>query len=123
MTDTNTTKSFDDESKQKVLRRLLKSKEKAHILATSLRFKGRGSDADEVAAKAEELTRQVDRLLIDVMREWLGAADRIEAQLRTANESLQTSIRKINQAVNTASNVVKAIGFIDDTISIAAKLV
>jgi t-SNARE complex subunit (syntaxin) len=38
------------------------------------------------------------------------------------NASLEKSIDKINKDVETAQNVVKAIGFIDDAVAIAAKV-
>jgi hypothetical protein len=110
------------ENKQEVIQRLLVGKQKAHILETSLRFEGKGEEADKVALKASDLSNQIDTLLAQVLEEWLGQTDAIIQAVKTANTALQQSIRKIQQGVKTAENLVKAIGLLDDLIATASQI-
>lgn len=114
--------AMNKESKQEVIQRLLIGKQKAHILETSLRFKGEGEEADKVAQKANELSNQIDILLAQVLGDWLGQTDAIVQEVKIANSSLQQSIRKIRQGVKSAQNLVKAIGFLDDLIATATQI-
>jgi len=54
--------------------------------------------------------------------DWLGQTAAIIQVDKTANTSLQQSIRKIKQGVKTAENLVKAIGLIDDLITTAIQI-
>jgi ubiquinone biosynthesis protein UbiJ len=114
--------AMTEENKQEVIQRLLIGKQKAHILETSLRFKGEGDEADKVAQKASELSNQIDTLLAQVLDDWLGQTDAIIQGIKKSNTSLQQSIRKIQQGVKTTENLVKAIGFLDDLIAIATQI-
>src|SRR5262245_9007167 len=106
--------ALSNSDKQDVIGRLLVTNQKAHILEISLRFKGQNDQAEEVAQKSRELTDQIDLLLGQVMVAWLGQAGTILQEVQKANASLQASIRQIQNEVNIAQNLVKAIGFIDD---------
>jgi len=114
--------AMTQESKQEVIQRLLVGNQKAQILEISLRFKGKGDEADKVAQKASELSSRIDALLSQVLEDWLGQADAIIQEVKDANTSLQQSIRKIKQGVKTTENLVKAIGFLDDLIATATKI-
>jgi hypothetical protein len=114
--------AMTEENKQEVITRLLIGKQKAHKLETSLRFKGKGEEADKVAQKASELSNQIDTLLAQVLEDWLGQTDAIIQEVKTANTALQQSIRKIQQGVKTAENLVKALGFLDDLIATATQI-
>jgi hypothetical protein len=111
-----------DESKRRALRQLSRTKEKAQALEFELRIQGNEEDANEVKKKREKLTGQIDDLLKRSMEAWLMSAAEVEADLNNANTSLQKAIRDIKGKAETAKNVVKAIGFIDDAVSIAGKL-
>ena len=114
--------AISNPDKQDVISRLLVINQKAHILATSLRFKGQDEEAEKVTQKAKELSEQIDHLLGQVMDEWLGQAESIRQEIQKANASLQASIRQIGNEVNILQNVVRAIGFIDDVIQIASRI-
>jgi hypothetical protein len=114
--------SFSNSAKGRALRSLARTKEKAQRLEFTLRIQGMHSEALKVNARTRKLSRQIDQLIREAMRDWLGNARRVEAELKANNARLQRSIRNIRNSVQTASNVVKAIGFIDDAVAIVGKL-
>jgi hypothetical protein len=114
--------AMTEDNKQEVIKRLLVGFQKAHILETSLRFKGEGEEADKVAQKASELSNQIDLLIAQVLEDWLAQTDVIIQEVKNANTSLQLSIRKIKQGVKSTENLVKAIGFLDDLITTATQI-
>ena len=108
--------------KQQIIRKLLVVKQDAHSLEISLRFKGRNKQADELAAKAQKLSEKIDTLLGQVMVEWAVEADEIASDIGQANASLQSSIQEIQNGIDIAQNIVKALGYVDDVVAIAAKI-
>jgi hypothetical protein len=64
------------------------TKQKAHALEISLRFKGQNKEADQVAQKAKEPSNQIDILLGQVMVTWIGQAETILQDIERANASL-----------------------------------
>jgi hypothetical protein len=110
------------ETKQEFVRRLRVTRDTGVDLEISLKFKGEFEEADKVAAATAALTRQIDKLLGQIIDEWLAQGLDIVAEITGVNASLEKSIDKINKDVETAQNVVKAIGFIDDAVAIAAKV-
>lgn len=112
-----------EETKLEIVQRLLVTKQKAHSLEILLRFKGKGDQADDVAASAAELSNQIDALLGQIIDEWLAQSTEIVADLKKANETLQRSVTAIKKGVQTAQNIVKAIGIIDDAAALAGKVI
>jgi hypothetical protein len=115
--------SFETKEKQAVLRRLQITREKAMMLETSLRFQRRSAEAEQVHERNDQLSDEIDRLLKELMSQWLGEAEAVEGQLREANTSLQTAIRNVDRSIAVAKNVTKALGLVDDVIDIARTLV
>jgi hypothetical protein len=111
-----------EESKQEVIQGFLVSKQEAHVAEISLRFKGKGDEADKFARDATKLSDKIDMLLAQVMDDWLGDSETVIQGIKKANTSLQQSVQNIKQGVKTAENVAKAIGFIDDLIAIATQI-
>ena len=114
--------ALSKQSKQEMIQRFLVTKQKAHNLEIDLRFKGKSEDADKVAKKTAELSGKIDALLVSVIDNWLGRKDVIIQGIKEANTSLQKSIRQIQNDVETAKNIERAIGYIDDVVVIAAKI-
>jgi hypothetical protein len=108
--------------KQQIIRRLLVAKQEAHSLEISLRFKGRNDQADQLAAKATKLSDTIDTLLGQVMVDWVVETQKIVSDIGQANVSLQSSIKEIQNGIKVAQNVVKALGYVDDVVAIAAKI-
>ena len=113
--------AVSQQTKQDIVQGLLVTKQKAHALEITLRFKREGDEADQVAARAAELSNEIDKLLAQMIDEWLVQSRGDVANLKQTNSKLQRSIRSIQKGVETAQSVVKAIGFIDDAIVIASK--
>lgn len=114
--------AISQKSKLEIIQSLLVTKQKAHSLEISLRFKAMNDEADEVSQKAGELSQQIDTLLGQVIDDWFGQTGAILESIGKANSSLQRSIRQIQKGLSIARNLVKAVGYIDDVVSIAAKL-
>jgi len=111
------------DSKEELIQGLLVTKQRANILEVRLLLRGEtGEEAKKVAEKSKALTRQIDKLLGQVMDEWQGQAAKIIKDIKTANAALQRSITNIRKKVQTAQNIVKAIGLIDEVITIAKGL-
>lgn len=108
--------------KQDIISGLLVANQKAHMVETTLRFKGRASEANQISEKTTELSDKIDELLGRVMDEWTGEAEKIDSSISKANASLQKTIRDIQNDLKIAENVVKAVGFVDDVIVIASKI-
>ena len=114
--------SISNSDKREIIRLLLVMKQRAHDLEISLRFKGQNGEADQIAQNTKKLSDKIDILLGQVMVDWLSEAATILQEINQANNSLQSSIQEIQDGVRTAQNVVKAIGYIDDAVAIAAKV-
>ena len=108
--------------KQEIVQRLLVTKQRAHNLEIILRFAGNSEEADAVKETTSALTVQIDTLLSQLINEWLASSVGVVEDIRDGNAKLQRAINKVSRGVDTAQNVVKAIGFIDEAVVIAAKL-
>lgn len=111
-----------EEDKKQVIRGLLVAKQEAHSVEISLRFKGQNGQADQIAAKAKKLSDAIDTLLGQVMRDWVVETEAVVGDIDQANVSLQSSIQEIQNGINVAQNIVKALGYVDDVVAIAAKI-
>ena len=56
------------------------------------------------------------------MDEWMGTAKTVRERMKNINSGPQATIRDIKNKKRLAENVVKAIGFIDDAVGIAANV-
>ena len=101
-----------------VLRRVLQTYTKTVDLEGALRLSGDVESADRVARKSRELRREVDRLRRDMWRRWRGSATRLEEQLRRRNARLQAEIRAIERDVRTGDHLARALGVVDEVLSL-----
>lgn len=115
-------KISDESTKQSIINDLLVTKQSGHRLEIALRFKGKANEANDVKRKTDELTDKIDDLLGQVMEEWSGQSKEIIAEIVKANSSLKAAINDIKRDLEIAENVVKAIGYIDDAVAIAAEI-
>ena len=109
-------------SKEEIIQRLLVTKQKAISMKVRLLLRDKKDDAKKVRKKSRALSRQIDKLLGQVMDEWQDQGTKIIKEIKTVNSALQKSITNIKKNVKTAQNIVKAIGLIDDAIAIAKRL-
>ncbi len=108
--------------KEALIDALLESKRKGLRLEIRLRFQGKNSEADKVGAKTRKLSRRMDNLIAQAMQSWLGNATVLRQTMTKTNANLQASIRDIKRNIKVAANIVKATGYLDDAIKVAAKL-
>lgn len=114
--------SMNQEEKEKVLDRLSITKRNAHKLEIRLRFKGDEDRAAKVKARSERLSKKIDKLLAALMTDWMGSSKVTIKSLETLNEEILTVIEEIKDEIDVAKKVVKALGYLDDAINIATKL-
>jgi DNA integrity scanning protein DisA with diadenylate cyclase activity len=110
------------EDKELIVDKLLITKRKGHNLEIDLMFKEMEDDAKKVRRKTKNLSKKVDSLLSALMQDWIGSARLTIESINKTNENLQKTIRDIKRDVEVAKNIVKAIGYLDDAIMIAANL-
>ena len=111
------------QNKEKLIDTLLETKRKGHRLQITLKFQNNLTKAKTVGDKCRTLSSKIDKLIAQSMRQWLGSASKIIAERKKGNTKLQATINDIKKKKNIANNVVKAVGFIDDAIEAAAKLI
>ena len=107
---------------EEIIRNLQVTTKEAFRLEISLRFNGKSVEANTVAAKASELSQQLDVLLQEPAYHAVEPPEKIVVDIAQANASLQSSISQIETGVAIAENAVKAIGCVDDVLVIATKI-
>ncbi len=53
---------------------------------------------------------------------WIGDPATVKKNMQAATDNVNQSVKDIQSNVNTAQNIVKALGYLDQAIAIAAKL-
>lgn len=91
-------------------------------LALEFRFYGDDTSALKLEKKNKELSKLIDKLIIAAVENWLLDAKKVTANIKKSNTSLQRSITSIKKKKNIGDNLVKALGLVDDVISIAKTL-
>jgi hypothetical protein len=66
---------------------------------------------------------KTDGLLHDLYHSWTGDAEALKGTIDESNKELGKCIAEIQLDMNTAGNIVKAIGYIDDVIKAADVLI
>lgn len=110
------------EDKESVVDQLLMVKRKGHMLEIDLRFEKMEDEAEEVKGKTDKLSEEIENLLADLMKDWVGSAKETIESIKKTNKKLQDAIRDIKKDVEVAKNIVKAVGFLDEAIVIAVNL-
>lgn len=104
--------------KQEIIQQLLASKTKAYQAEVKLLLKRKPDEANEIKDHGKELSRKIDNLIAETMSDWIGNADKLIGDVKLINRKVQRSINDLNNNVNVAGNVVKLVGFIDETVEI-----
>ena len=110
------------ERKGQIVSRLMTLHQGLMRLRLALVVAGKDAKADQLTPNIDELTRLIDELLKRQILDWLDAAADVETRLGQANLGLKKSIQAIKASQAKAKDIVKAIGFIDDALSIGRKL-
>jgi hypothetical protein len=69
------------------------------------------------------LKKKTDGLLDDLYHTWRGNAEALKGTIDDSNKELGECIADIQKNMNTAGNIVKAIGYIDDIVKATTDLV
>jgi hypothetical protein len=108
--------------KLKVYRQLLASMSKGVQLAALLSEEGREDEAEEVARGNQKLAREVAKLRRSLTADWQGSARKVLKGIRAENAKLQRRIRKVERSLDTAQDIAKAVGYLDEVVGIARKV-
>jgi hypothetical protein len=112
----------DNGNGEQLLAQLRDARKKAQDLRDDLLAEAKYEDADKVDASIPPLTRQIDRLIAGRMAGWLEEAAADVAAIQAKKAQLDASIREIREGVATAQGIVKAVGYIDDLVRLAAEV-
>lgn len=113
----------DIDTKIRLIKQMIQSLGKLVDLEAKLRDNGDTAQADEVDAKYQKLRDAIDDLRGQVATEWTASAAAIEEELKKHNAKVQATIRRIEKNINTANNVVKILGQVDEAINAVAGLI
>ena len=80
-------------------------------------------EAAQFARRKERLGLEIDGLLRDLLQAWMGQAVQVKSQIDVANRAVDQAIKDIERDIDTAGNIVRAVGYIDNVVKIAADLV
>jgi hypothetical protein len=108
-------------NKQLLIRSLQATRNKGDELEIELLIAGRDAEAGQVREATDRLSKQIRRLITAAKKSWRGQADALLKDMKKRNASLQAAIRDIKKKIKIAENVVKAVGFVDDAVEVAAK--
>jgi hypothetical protein len=114
--------TINEENKRVLIQNIRKSIRNGDDLEVELLLKGKNEEAEKIRKKTDELVLENKALIAALMKEWLGTVAEIEGNLQNINAGLKAVIQDIKGDIEIAQNVVKAVGYIDDAIGIATKL-
>lgn len=115
--------AFEQAQKEKVIGDLMAARRQGQFAEIDLRFQGKTDKAEKVWQGHRRLSTEIDILIGLAMDEWLGDAEREIGRLLKVNTRLEAAVAELKEEINTAQNVVKIIGFLDDAAAIAIKVV
>lgn len=86
-----------------------------------MQVKGISEGLNKVKKRRSNLSNHIDAMIASAMKDWKEDALVVTAQIKQCTAQLQKIEAKIEQNKKTASNVIKAIGLVDDIIKITTK--
>lgn len=113
---------LNQEEQRKILRNIITTYSKVLDLEILFWIKGDKPKAIEIQAMGNELDDIIVKLRNTNWSIWEGDAAALEQKIKENNKDLQTAIRDIQNDIQTAQRIVKAIGYIDEVIKVAAGL-
>lgn len=105
-----------------IYQKLVAGLSKGVHLAAVLGELGEAEDQERVEGKNEELAETAAQLRQQIQKQWNAQAKSTIDGIRDSSAKLQEQIRKIETTKETGQKVVKAIGYLDDLIELAAKV-
>ena len=86
----------------------------------------KGSNPDvitQIERRKSRLKTEIDMLLRDLYANWIGDAAKLKKSIDSGNKQLNGCIADIEKDINIAQKIVKALGYVDNLIKIAADLI
>jgi hypothetical protein len=80
------------------------------------------TNSDDYALRLNRLNALYTTLSNALWKDWIGDAATVKKNLQAATDNVSQSVKDIQSNVNTAQNIVKVLGYLDQAIAIAAKL-
>lgn len=113
---------MSDPKKEDAIHSMQLTLQRSQKLEFRLRFEGDSVNASALETKNKELRRQIDKLIVKAIENWLKDAQVVTNDIKRANTDLQRAITNVKNKKQEADNIVKALGLVDDVISIAKSL-
>jgi len=110
------------DDKELILDRLMGMRDQGQRAEILLRSQKKIAEAEALWQGNARLSTEIDIVIGKLMDDWLGDAKSATKHLGAASEGLSVAIAKIKKQEQLAESVVKAVGYIDDAIKIAAKV-
>lgn len=79
--------------------------------------------ASQLDRRKSRLKTEIDGLLQDLYADWIGDAASLKNNIDDNNKKLNDCIADIEKDITIADNIVKAVGYVDQVITLAAGLV
>ena len=111
------------QQKVQIYNALLAGLSKGVRLAAELDREGKTAERKEVEARNDDLATKAAKLRVNIHKNWRSQAQRVIDQIRKTNSRIQERIRDIQETIEKAEKFVKALGYIDDLIDIARKVI
>jgi hypothetical protein len=109
--------------KNLLLDRLSVCYNRANYLMALCQEQALADEAARMGRRKARLKLEIDGLLRDLYEEWDGEAKALKTRLEDSNKAIDGAIKDIERKIKGAQNVVRAIGYIDNVIKIAADLI
>lgn len=110
------------EQKEETIHSLQVTLQRSQNLELILRFRIDDKNVKEIEKKNKKLSKQIDKLIVEAMQNWLLDAQDVAKEIKKANTNLQRAITSVKNRKKEAESIVKALGFVDDVLSIATSL-
>lgn len=89
----------------------------------SLRLFVQGEDTTAVDKARKKLDNEIDKMRVEIAKDWQGSADALLQQLRGLNEQAQTVIRDLDSAADKAAKVTKVLKLLDKGLQLVKGLI
>lgn len=79
------------------------------------------TNSNNYAQRLSKLNAAYTKLSNALWQDWIGDAAILKKNLQAAADNVNQSVKNVQSNINTAQNIVKALGYLDQAIAIAAK--
>jgi len=79
------------------------------------------TNSDKYSLRLNRLNALYTTLSNALWKDWIGDAATVKKNMQAATDNVNQSVKDIQSNVSTAQNIVKALGYLDQAIAIAAK--